>query len=248
MRCCVKTTRLLVLLALSLPLFATESGDIRLADGRVLKAARVLSIGETQVAIVHAGGITGVARDAVPLEVLARAHMALEATAIERRKKDEALRVQASKRIEDAKAKHEEEIKIRLAEASVRENQGTPYRLQTDAALLELKAKFPPKRQETVMVHVDGRHLKNRQAVEIEIPATDLWLYYHEMVQGTTAQALPVTLKRIGERVQSDLAELEKKGGARNDETARVKASKSAAWIIRELRPFLLELHALRGL
>jgi len=49
------------------------------------------------------------------------------------------------------------------------------------------------------MVHVDRRHLKNRQAVEVEIPATDLWQYYHEMVQGTTALALPGP--RSGEQV-----------------------------------------------
>lgn len=70
---------LALVLALALPLFAAEKADLTLNDGRVLKAARIVTIGEKQVMIVHAGGALGVPPETVPLDVLARAKMELDA-------------------------------------------------------------------------------------------------------------------------------------------------------------------------
>ena len=84
--------------------------------------------------------LTGVPPELVPLDVLARAHMALAATASERKEKEDAVRLKVTKRIEDAKAKHDDEIKIRLAEANVRENagKGDPALLRPDADAIDL--------------------------------------------------------------------------------------------------------------
>ena len=230
-------------------LSAAESADISLKDGRVLKGARIVSIGEKQVAIIHAGGMTGVPPELLPLDVLARAHMMLEAKVAEQKKKDDALRIEAAKRIDAAREKHDDEVRIRLAEASVRDNPAiadpSQIRPDADAMLLALKGRFPPKRRETVMVQIDDRRDGPRKAIEIEIPAADLWSYYHGMVQTTTAQGLPATLGRIHQRIKSDLAALEKKG-ARADHASRAQASKSAAWIVGDLIPFVSELGALR--
>jgi len=62
-------------------LVAAERADIELNDGRVLRGARVLVIGETQAQISHEGGIQSVPIDAVPLDILARAAMRLESEA-----------------------------------------------------------------------------------------------------------------------------------------------------------------------
>jgi hypothetical protein len=233
--------------AAAIPLFAANVTDISLTDGRVLKGARIVSIGEKQVAILHSGGMTGVPPELVPLDVLARAHMALAASASERKEKEDTLRLKATKRIEDAKARHDDEIKIRLAEANARETAGktdpAQLRPDADAMLSSLKARFPAKRSETVMVHVKERRSGIREAIEIEVPSSDLWSNYQRMVQTTTVQALPVTLRRMEERIKSDYIDLEKKG-ALADEASRVQASKSAAWLTGDLLPFIGELRA----
>jgi hypothetical protein len=249
-KCSRNTCTITFLVFLAMSMFAAEPADIGLSDGRVLKAARIVSIGEKQVAIIHAGGMTGVPPELVPLEVLARAHMALAATATERKQKEDALRERVTKRIEDAKARHDDEIKIRLAEASVRENAGQadPTQVRPDAEdmLLSLKGRFPAKRRETVMVQVKERAPGIREAIEIEIPSTDLWRLYQGMVKTATVQGLPVTLRRMEERIKADYVDLEKKG-ARADEASRAQASKSAAWLTGDLLPFMSELRAIRA-
>ena len=64
-------------LSVMAPLWAAEKANIALSDGTVLKAARIVSIGKTSVAIVHEGGVVSVSPEEVPLDVLARAHMEL---------------------------------------------------------------------------------------------------------------------------------------------------------------------------
>ncbi len=49
---------------------ATEKSDLTLNDGRVLKGAHIVAIGNEQVSIVHAGGSVTVLADLVPLDVL----------------------------------------------------------------------------------------------------------------------------------------------------------------------------------
>ena len=66
-----------VFLAVSVmaPLLGAEKANIVLSDGTVLKAARIVSIGKTSVAIVFEGGVASVSPEDLPLDVLARAHM-----------------------------------------------------------------------------------------------------------------------------------------------------------------------------
>ena len=64
--------------AFTAPLFGAEKANIGLSDGSVLKGARIVSVGENSVSILHEGGIISVASENVPLDVLARAHMELK--------------------------------------------------------------------------------------------------------------------------------------------------------------------------
>jgi len=59
------------------PPLGAEKANIVLSDGTVLKAARIVSIGKTSVAIVFEGGVASVSPEDLPLDVLARAHMEL---------------------------------------------------------------------------------------------------------------------------------------------------------------------------
>jgi hypothetical protein len=230
---------LLALLAIA-PLVAAEKQDIRLADGRTLEAARIVSIGKAQVSIVHAGGLMSVSAESVPLDVLARAHMALEATAAERKKKEAETLMRVTQRAAVDKAKHNEEIQLRLALAAVRERgeptvTGKPS-ADLDVKLLALKSKFPLKREGRISVRGD--------TITFTAPGEDVWFYYRSMVQTTTIQALPATLKRIDARIDADLAQFGKRGVS-TDRPASAQARKSAEWIDGDLKPFLSQLRAL---
>lgn len=143
---------LLVLIAFASALSAAaDKQDIALADGRTLKAARIVAIGQETVAITHAAGAATVATDVVPLDILARAHMELEKTEADRKKKAAEIAAKADERTAAAQAKRDEEIRIRLAMANAREQaQGgeavaMPRRSAAalDKAIAELKASTP---------------------------------------------------------------------------------------------------------
>ena len=57
------------------PLLGAEKANIALSDGRILRGARIVSVGENSVNIVHEVGIISISAELVPLEVLARAKM-----------------------------------------------------------------------------------------------------------------------------------------------------------------------------
>lgn len=57
--------------------------DLKLNDGTTLARARIVSISNERVMIAHRGGVVTVHPDQVPLDVLARGHMELEARATE---------------------------------------------------------------------------------------------------------------------------------------------------------------------
>ena len=221
-------------------LVGAEKQDIHLTDGRVLKSARIISIEEKQVSIVHAGGVVGVSPEAVPLDVLARAHMALEATASERKKKEAETIAKVSERSAADKENHDEEIQLRLALAAAREGSESvaPRTPATDreAKLFALKAAFPPMRREKLSIRGDN--------IDIEIPASDVWTYYNSMIQTTTLQALPVTLKRVEARIESDLIQYAKRK-SRTDKSTNAQAQKSTEWLKKNLKPFLAELRSL---
>jgi hypothetical protein len=228
---------------------AADISDLTLTDGRVFKSAVIIAIGELNATVRHAGGVTAVPVDDVPLDVLARAQMRLEADAGNKKRESEAL----SQRIaaNDTKEKEEPLSKSTAADARVRAQSKGPTiptgRTVPDAdkKLLALKAQFPAGRRETVIVRLNGRRSRIDK-IEIEIPATDIWLYYHGTVQTATVQSLPFTLARIDERIVHDLAEMAKHG-AQNDEATRAQAQRSTRWVNSELRAYLKKLRELQS-
>lgn len=178
----------LVALLVVASVLRTGAFDIILTDGRTFTAARIVAVGDKQVSIVHSRGMTGVSPDLVPLDVLARAHMALEANAVEKKRAEAVALAKASQRIASEKSKHDEEIQIRLALAAAREGRELPAATKSpvdrDAILLALKAKFPLKRREKAGVWVTNtRAGKRRDTIEIEVPDTGCWTYYRGMVK-----------------------------------------------------------------
>jgi hypothetical protein len=157
-----------VLIAAARHLEAAQPADLVLTDGRTLKAARFIKIGESGAQVVHAGGAETVSLDFIPLDVLARAQMELEVRSAERQKKDSADQKRAAEKIAVNDAAKAEEIQLRLAAAAARERSeavqqspGTnPARIPTDAQLMALKAKFPGKRTETVAFSRDKRPMQ----------------------------------------------------------------------------------------
>lgn len=220
-----------------------ERQDIKLNTNEVLKSARIVAIGKETVTITHAAGVTAVPHDDVPLDVLARAHMRLNENAAERDKRNAELAKKAEEESARMRAEKEEETRVRMAFAAVRERselapsvaRGAP---NADAKLMELKAKFPAKKKESVRGARGDKY-------EIEIPSGDVWRYYQSMVSTTTVAALPMTLKRVEDRIASDLEQFGKRQ-SQNDRAANEQARRSVQWITGELRPYLSQLAALK--
>jgi hypothetical protein len=250
----MKPTLILALIALmSSVLGAAEKSDLTLETGRLLKAARIVGISNGQAMIVHQGGTETVPADDVPLDVLARAHMELKAQAEKKKKQTAEMAKVFNERTAAAKEKKDEEIRLRLAAAAARERAqiappgGSAAAAGTvrdvDRELAALKTQFPAKRKQSVTVHIGGKRPRSDQ-LEIEVPSGDLWTWYRGMVQTTTLQALPVTLKRINERIERDLADLAQRGSLK-DEAAQAQARHSTQWINGELRSYLSQLQGL---
>lgn len=155
------------------PLFAAEQPSITLTDGRVLKNARIVAIADKQVSIAHEGGALGVDPNLVPLDVLARAAMALDARAEDRRRKEGALLQKAAAQLASDQQKHSDEIQIRLAQAAVREgSQQTRDGLPNySTRLMALKQRFPEQRKDQVRVKVGKRW----DSIEIHVPSQEVW-------------------------------------------------------------------------
>lgn len=143
-------TLIFIIGCLVLPL---RAADIPLADGRVLKNARIIVIGETEVMIAHSAGVTSAPADLIPLDTLARAHMELSAKAADRKKVNDAVTEKAAKQIAIEKEKRDGEIRVRLAMANARaqaqggEQVAIPKSARQSAAvdkeIAKLKANLP---------------------------------------------------------------------------------------------------------
>jgi hypothetical protein len=248
----MKKPLLVLCLAFASNAGAAERPDLTLNDGQVLKSARILTIKDEAVTILHAKGVVSVSPEAVPLDVLARAHMELSTTADAKKKGDAEILAKATQQVAENDAKKREEIQVRLAEANARAiAQGdapvkTPKAPAPDAdkKLMALKAQFPAKRKQAVDVHVSGRRRGSSvDKIEIEVPSADVWSYYHGMISTATVQGLPVTLQRIEERMTRDLADINKRGSIK-DESANAQARGSVGWINGELRAYLAKVRA----
>ena len=159
----------LVLFLLLLPALG-HAQEIRLKSGAVLKEARIVQMSENLVTIVHQGGSTGVDPAEVDLEVLARAHIQLEAEITERatRAADAASNAEERQaRIDAQKAERLKSIEA-LAQARAKAaptaqattakpaGEGKPSRqsVSPSARVLQLKAAFPPKSVGTANVFI----------------------------------------------------------------------------------------------
>lgn len=244
--------RHVVLLLAVLSASAAEKSDLRLANGDVLKAARIVAIQGDTVTIVYAEGTRSAHAEDVPLDVLARAHMDLEA-----KKKAAANASKAPKTAPpDAAEKQarEDEIKFRLALAKAREQAPAPSApggnigdLTQEQKLLSLKSQFPQKRRDRVTVGIgrrNARYVTRTDTLDIDVPHGDVWTWYRGMVQTTTIQALPRTLRLIDERIARDVAELSRRGSS-SDEAATAQSSRTLAWIQEDLQSYLAELRDL---
>ncbi len=240
--CWPLAVRFLGALLLAVTLVAAERTDIALKDGRVLKAARIVSIGDSTVTVSHAGGVLGVPIDLFPLDVLGRARVEIEATAAAKKAREaESLSRVADRRAEDAKKK-QEELQIRLAEANVRARSQSAERvsvssraaLEAEKKLLALKAKFPPK----ATPNHGGK-------LGIDVPHVDVWSYYHGMFQTTTVEALPRTISMVEKRVAEDIKRWSQRptssGRTPRHPSVGYQAEGTVLWLQGDLRRFIDE-------
>lgn len=165
---------------------AAPATDLVLTDGRTLRSARIVTIGEKTVNVVHAGGVENIAVESVPLDVLARAHMTLQAEAGVKAEKAAEVKRKAAEEIAEREKAKQEEIQLRLAAAAARDRAqaarpATATRpvaaVSADAQLLALKAKFPGKRTQTVVFHRDKRPMQTTGTSTTNLQRTsDGWI------------------------------------------------------------------------
>lgn len=161
----MKTITYCLFVALALSAVAADvkqgAANIALNDGRILKDARIVAIGQNDVSISHAGGLMGVPIEAVPLDVLARAHMAIEASAAEHKTIADGVAARQAKRDDEKAERLNDEIALRKAESLARERRtlanpqnfsNAPVTLNREQQLMALKAKFPKKERRSVPV------------------------------------------------------------------------------------------------
>lgn len=235
--------------------FSATPSDLTLNDGRVLKGAKIVAIGDTHVSVIYAGGALSVHPDIVPLDALARASADLESKNAERKTQVKAI----TEREAAAKEKKQDEINTRLAEAKVRnaaeaqarsaaENESPSIAARpaqrasrngasAEQRLAALKAKFPARRTETVVGY--------RGSQAVEIPKVDMHSYYKGTVQTATLQSLPISLGRMEERIENDLNQMRQESGSHNDLRFNAQqARRTTDWLNKTLRPYLAQLRA----
>lgn len=263
---------------------AATATDLVLSDGRILKSARIVTIGDAKVSVVHAGGVENIDVELVPLDVLARAHMALQEDAAAKTEKTAEVKRKASEEIAEREKAKEEAIQLRLAAAAARERalasqppataRGKSPPMSAEAQLLALKAKFPRKLTETVVYDSDKRRWQpvvatvrsvdrtktgyvsrsttsvNTQvgrpdSMTIEVPHPDIWSDYKGRIQTTTVQALPVTLAKLDDQIETDLTRLRGQSNLIHSQVTAAQARMTIDWINQTLRPYLSHLRNL---
>jgi hypothetical protein len=147
---------------------AAETRDITLADGKVLRSARIVSIGSGSVTIVHGGGVITVGIDQVDLEIVARAKMELEESEARRTLQTEKAKASAEKQKAEKDQAHKDRVALALAESTARigKSPSAPSAkkpaLDRDAKVAALKATFPAKSSGSARVFIprSGRNDK----------------------------------------------------------------------------------------
>jgi hypothetical protein len=148
--------------SLALPLAAAEKVDITLNDGRVLKGARVVSIGEKSVTILHSGGVQNFATGLVPSEIVAGAITEAKKPAekpLPASYLNEAEARAAPARPSEKTKQLPAPVPVASPAAMPTQNRQLPRSPRAGISLTELKEKFPRKQVRT------ATYLKNKQLV-----------------------------------------------------------------------------------
>lgn len=77
-------------------------------------------------------------------------------------------------------------------------------------------------------------------SIEYEAPSADMWSWYRGMIQTTTLQALPRTLKMIEDRIPEDERKMRDQAGG-SSVSGQAQAKHTLHWFSKELRPYLDE-------
>ncbi len=257
----MKTLPLFLAALLAVPLFAAEKpANLTLNDGVVLKAARIVAIGKEQVTIVHEGGAHSTQTDNVPLDVLARAHMALEAGDEERKQQREVALKRAAESDEDKR----DEINARLAMAKVRaaEEAAKPPGVRRAIANIEhglaaLKARFPAAEKRKVSVKINNPRGNSRQSaavhgrpyrydtIEVQVPSPDLHSKYRGWVMAASAASLPSIVEKLDSQLAADLSGT--MPIATENQSAAAQARYSREWLSGVMRPYIAQMRALHA-
>lgn len=218
---------------------AENRSDLMLYDGRIFKAALIVVVGETSVAVDHAEGWSDVPVERVPLAVLARARAEIAAMAAEKRKLEaEAMaRVAEANREGDTKRAAELQERFALTNARIdalgREQIAIPRRPAIGPAqrLVALQEKFPARRKD-----------KNALGIEFDLPPRQVWAFYNSAFQTATMETLPETLALMEARLAQDIASWEWKSNSTlsvAQSVEHVQAERTALWLAQTLRGFL---------
>jgi hypothetical protein len=234
---------LAVVLGHTLPLTTDYAGktDLMLLDGRLLKAARIVAIGETVVTVLHAEGLTDVELALVPVELRERARAEIAAAAAALKKIEAEAEARAEERVRESEARRLAELQERLALVTVRPDLpgGTPVEIArqqvTDPLqrLLALQGKFPARKK--------GR---NELGLEFDVPPRSVWSFYNSYFLATTLDQLPETLAILEARRTQDLAAWDwkaKSSASISKSAEHVQAQQTILWLSETLRTYLQE-------
>jgi hypothetical protein len=226
-----------------LPLTAVYGGksDLLLLDGRLLKAARIVAIGETAATVLHAEGLTDVEIKLVPVAVLERAREEIAAAAAVLKRIEAEFEARAVARIQEGEARRLAELQERLALATFRPEvpgatqEDILQRQTTDPLqrLLALQEKFPARKK--------GR---NELGIEFDVPPRSVWSFYQSYFLATALDQLPETLAILEARRTQDLAAWDwkaKSSASISKSAEHVQAQQTVVWLSEILRAYLQE-------
>lgn len=226
----MKTLLLTLCLALATVLQAAEPRpDLKLINGAVLKAARIVSIDHDIVLVVHAGGTSEISADRIEVATLIAAQQEIAATAAADKKRKEAVatkdvaRQQAARQAATAREKFTADD---LAAKRRYAQEIAPVQLTQDR-IIRLKADFPPQSSGTVRVR--------GVSIIYDVPSRDIWDWYRGTFATATMASVPRTLDLVAKRIDDDMQRLGRLGGG---EAVRVQSEQTARWLVEVMQPY----------
>lgn len=216
------------------------AADIELSSGRVLKDARIVTITDKAVSILHADGTEAVEPAELDLEVLARAHMELEARTRERKQKEAEIKAGLAARAEQAKREQAENQQLARAFENADAGVGSLRKLSpipAERKLIAVKQSFPVQ-QKKVYSSKAGRF-------EYMVPTHEVHSHYRGMVNIATLDSAPQVVARLRARLIEDLKTYETRGNSAIG-MDRAKYHDTVRWLRGPLAAYLDTLEATR--